>query len=39
MATLKISDLSVGNWVLMNGEPAKALRLAGVKKEIVMPKK
>lgn len=28
MATLKISDLSVGDWVLMNGEPAKALRLA-----------
>lgn len=27
MATLKISDLSVGDWVLMNGEPAKALRL------------
>lgn len=27
METLKISDLSVGDWVLMNGEPAKALRL------------
>lgn len=27
MATLKISDLSVGDWVLMNGEPAKALCL------------
>lgn len=27
MATLKISDLSVGDWVLMNGEPAQALRL------------
>lgn len=27
MATLKIRYLSVGDWVLMNGEPAKALRL------------
>ena len=27
MTTLKISELSVGDWVLMNGEPAKALRL------------
>ncbi len=27
MATLKISDLSVGDWILINGEPAKALRL------------
>lgn len=24
---LQISDLSVGDWVLMNGEPAKAMRL------------
>lgn len=27
MATIKIRELSVGDWVLMNGEPAKALRL------------
>ena len=27
MATLKIRELSVGDWVLMDGEPAKALRL------------
>lgn len=27
MGRIKISELSVGDWVLMNGEPAKALRL------------
>lgn len=34
MATLKIRDLSVGDWVLMNGEPAKALRLTMVGRAI-----